>query len=256
MLCTDLLLYGTGASNILGFLAVLDIPVPPPDDSCLIVPVTSDPGTSCTVTTSMSSSGASVASLSLPVSFDIQRQMPSAGVVSMDTIHSYHLEHSLHFLHQEADDKADEEEMKHSVKTDIVRKDGVKQQKGQPQEVTRGKGQPQEVIPKTAEGSDYEEFVNPMEWSSDSDVLEKADSDSSWKAEDEFEEKVLKKRAVRPRPVFTRKQRKSNPSVEPSEATTLKLRCEECSKDFPTLRGYNIHMKRVHSQESEARGRL
>lgn len=327
----DLLMYGAGASRILSFLALLDIPVPHPDDTSLIVPVTDDvamqnmpmslPSSTTTTATSPAQS-----SLTQPEPPPFQKPQPSSSSIVDPGFSSVPQplppddddddnEDALHIAENEDeevndnqnDDNDDENEddeeyvppskiqtkptstpkrksllrgpksarAKQAAKlaaqkraTKVRIKVKIKKEK----EETPKKAA-DDVEEKIAE-IDEKEFVNPMEWSSSESDTESAgakDSDASWHEEEEEdakEEEEVRPKRKRGRPRGSsdkaKRARKSGyKTKKESVAKAKKVRaqgeakdipkCTTCSKDFSSIKGYNVHMKRVHNQEMKGR---
>ena len=110
------------------------------------------------------------------------------------------------------------------------------------------------------------DFANPMDWST-TESEPARDSDASWHDEedDDGEDDEIrgtrKRKRGRPKGAQDKKKRNRKGSAHgKSEATAKRVKvsedlpkCTTCPKEFNSIKGYNLHMKRVHNQEMKGR---
>lgn len=322
-------MYGAGASRILSFLALLDIPVPHPDDTSLIVPVTEDAemqsaSPSVLPTTTTTATSPAQPNLTLPEQTPFQKPQPSSSFIpdpgfssvpqppppeddddNEDALHIAENEDGEEVNDNQNDDNDDGDDEEYvppskvqskpsqmSKRKSLLRgpksaraKQAAKlaaqkratkariKVKIKKEKVETPKKAADEVAEVEVE-SGGKEFANPMEWSSSESDTESAgakDSDASWHEEEEEdvkeeEEERPKRKRGRPKgsPDKAKRARKSGYKTKKEPVAKVKKgrvqgeakdvpKCTACSKDFSSIKGYNVHMKRVHNQEMKGR---
>ena len=133
------------------------------------------------------------------------------------------------------------------------------------------KAEEKETSKAREEDSSSKDFENTMDWSSTES--EQGNSDASWHEQNEEdedynvpEETPTKRKRGRPKGATDKAKRakKSSTPKEKKEGNNKKAkgegeeekevpRCASCDKDFNSIKGYNVHMKRVHNQDMKGK---
>lgn len=261
-----MLLYGTGASHILSFLSVLDIPIPPLDETSLIIPMTANGDTEgvsgdtgvTSVSSSHPSSSPASASNNSALTFSANPGFPNHSSVHKET--SFPVTSSKNYdslLTARMDTCSDidlsQNKSSPSQEREDSRNASTKKQHKQLQRSMRKRS--------SEAGYSDDDFVNPLEWSTSSDESSSSqDSDSTWKGsdygleeeeeqeEEEVEEEEEIEEDVNEKPQRQKTRSGGSGKRDPAPATSRE--CPLCGKCLSTVKGYINHLSIIHGQET------
>ncbi|KAK7495161.1 hypothetical protein BaRGS_00013571 [Batillaria attramentaria] len=279
----NLLMYGVGASRFLSFLALLDIPVPPPDDTSLIVPVTDDSEMQRPVTGAPSSSalppvppafGSSEQYSAPPRPYNIPPSEysippPSQTSIPGQRAGSYQLPHTStssygtgSAVDSDQVTPSDSTPLPHTASSTYVPggETGVKERLKErlTKNAPSGSGDDQKVM-----------YVPPLD-EDDSETEPVAERRSSTKSKSSGVKRPTARRGrgrgrgrggTRKTPAASatqtsarKKKRAESSDDDGFEEADNAPKCPDCAKIFTSIKGYNQHMKRVHNKEVKGEG--